>query len=1297
MNEIQNNKRKWHLNHGTLLKWVIRVPLYCLLGIMLLMGTGILILQTGPVRNRLRVFLIETANRQLNATVDIQRIQGNLLSGISLEGISVTTPDDQPVLFIERVTVRYLLPMVLSKVIHLNRVRIKGIRLNMVKSPDGRWNFLTLLKPSSKTEKSSPASAGFPFLVAIKRFEIADALLALKVSGQEATTVRSLQIERFIAGFEYGETLQLSILESSLTVNTPEALPIAITGKALFDPETTGIKIDPLVIQSGPSIINVEGDCRFQEKIPVVDCRIGLDGIDPGEIGRRLLISGMPEGKISGDISVSGTTAALRYQITLRQNGAALNIGGTAGYDDPGFRAELSGGIRALDLSKWKVPYTGQLSGVVDADVTLTAVGLQKPETMDAGASVEIRGVSAAGIPLDNIRLIADCSNGKVAIDQLEVVSGEDRLGLTGSIELVDRSTGLDLMVHLGQPEVLLDRLSKRFSQIPDTLNLQGQTEITVAMSGWFDNPHARFSVRSGAVSYERIRAETVHLTGIWQGLPGLGNRIDDLRFTAGEMGMDQIGTGTLSLDGNWYGWLDNPSARFSIQVRNVAGDRLNIEMLDLTGDLQGLPSADDGRASLMLTAGGVRMDRIETGTLSLSGSWRGPLSRYVGHAELNANEIDIQNNLLKGISLTADVTPIEAVIYVSADHENGSRFEIDGKAAPWTTPEKDVTISTLRMVTLSPWPESTLINTEPIRISLNGDNEIQVHACRLKMNDTKIGIEGKLAESGEQDLKLAIDNLELREIPGNWNTETRLSGTVTLETSIQGTLAQPVISSQISMDNLVGYGISHAIDLNAAVEYAGETATFQATYLKQDMPVLSVKGNAPVQFSLMPFSVVEGAGNMEATLEARQLRFSELPIPRIEGVEWDAEVNMNLFVSGTFRKPDFSGNIAIHDGHLTLTKNKLTYEHLNGKLSLSNNQVGVDELMIAGDREGRLTASGTITIGENNQLDSELTVIGDNFYIPFQKAVSARLSPRLHLTGGLKNPKLTGEVTITESRINLDRLAEQQYSDIQVVDPASEGGDAPLTVTSESQDSNYLSPLTADILVRVPKNAWLKGQDVNAEIAGEIAIKKNPGGAFLLSGSLNTLRGNYYFMGKNFRLTKGSVEFLGFKEINPNLNIEAQTRIKSVTVIVTLHGTASEITIDLSSDPVMEESDIISYLVFGRTSDSLGGNQAFNVEKAALNYTGGLLAAELRNLLGDVFFIDSFAIDSGSSENGFGSVTLGKYITPEIFISHRQGLSESDASYEEITYELTPQVKLETQIGRDNTSSVDLTWEFDF
>ncbi len=794
----------------------------------------------------------------------------------------------------------------------------------------------------------------------------------------------------------------------------------------------------------------MDGDFRFPQKSPVVDCRIDLDDVDLGDIGRRFPVSGLPGGVFSGDITISGTLADVRHRIHLREDGGGvLEIDGSTGFDDTrGLWTDLSGSIRTLDLSELGIPLR-HVSGVASSDFSLKGTDLQKPKAMDAGMSLVIRGISAAGIPLDIIRLNAGWSRGEAAIDPLEVVSGKDRLGLYGTIKPFERNSGLDLILHLEQPEVLLGRLSKHLPQIPAALTLKGGTDINAASS-----------------------------------------------------------------------------------------------------------------------------------------SWKGPFRGYAAHAELNTQKIDIKNNRLKELFLTADVTPDEAFLSASAYHENGSKFEIDGEVAPWTTPEKDITIGNLRMSTHSPWPESSIVNTEPVRFTLAGGNGIKVHACRLALNDTTIDIEGNLAASGEQDLKIAIDNLELRDIPGKWNDGARLSGSVSTKTNIRGTLDRPVISALIDAKNLVGYGIAQDSDLNAAVDYAAETVTLKATLMKEETPVFTAGGTAPVRFSLLPFSMSEVPGNLKATLETRNLRFSELPIPLAEGVEWDAVADMNLHASGTFRKPDFSGDIAIHDGYLTLSRNKLTYEQVGGKLLLSNNRLTVEELTIGGDREGRLTLSGIIDMDDREQFDTDLTVNGDHFYIPFQKAVSARISPKLHLTGGLDDPSLMGEVTITESKVNLDRLVERQYSDIQVVDTAPEGSDAPLVIDSEAHGPDFLSPLSADI---------------------------------------------------------------------------------------------------------------ISYLVFGRSSDNVGGNQAFNVEKAALSITGGLLAGELRNLLGDVFFIDSFAIDSGDSENGFGSVTLGKYITPEIFVSHRQGLTENDASYEEITYELTPQLKLEAQIGRDNTSSADLTWEFDF
>jgi len=70
----------------------------------------------------------------------------------------------------------------------------------------------------------------------------------------------------------------------------------------------------------------------------------------------------------------------------------------------------------------------GQLSGVIDADISLTAAGFQKPETMDAEASIAIRGASIVEIPLDLIRLKADYSQRKLSIDRLEAVSGRTAL-----------------------------------------------------------------------------------------------------------------------------------------------------------------------------------------------------------------------------------------------------------------------------------------------------------------------------------------------------------------------------------------------------------------------------------------------------------------------------------------------------------------------------------------------------------------------------------------------------------------------------------------------------------------------------------------------------------------------------------------------------------------------------------------------------------------------------------------------------------------------------------------------------
>jgi translocation and assembly module TamB len=299
---------------------------------------------------------------------------------------------------------------------------------------------------------------------------------------------------------------------------------------------------------------------------------------------------------------------------------------------------------------------------------------------------------------------------------------------------------------------------------------------------------------------------------------------------------------------------------------------------------------------------------------------------------------------------------------------------------------------------------------------------------------------------------------------------------------------------------------------------------------------------------------------------------------------------------------------------------------------------------------------------------------------------------------------------------LNLDRFVEQGPADIQVKGRDTDNqGKIQLTDTA-SRESTLLQPLSADLNVVIPKNAWLKGQGLDAEIGGTINIRKEPRKPFILLGPLKTIRGNYTFQGKLFKFRKGTVDFLGLEEPNPNLDFEAAARIRRVDIIIRIGGTARDIQLTLDSNPSMEQTDIVSYIMFGKPANSLNDRDSANVERAALNLTGQVAASELKRILGDGFFLDTivaaselkrilgdgFFLDTityeaGDDEKSRGAVAVGKYVTPDVFVKYRQGLSSDQPSEVEASYEVNKNISIQTNVGNEKTTGIDLFWEFDF
>jgi translocation and assembly module TamB len=128
-----------------------------------------------------------------------------------------------------------------------------------------------------------------------------------------------------------------------------------------------------------------------------------------------------------------------------------------------------------------------------------------------------------------------------------------------------------------------------------------------------------------------------------------------------------------------------------------------------------------------------------------------------------------------------------------------------------------------------------------------------------------------------------------------------------------------------------------------------------------------------------------------------------------------------------------------------------------------------------------------------------------------------------------------------------------------------------------------------------------------------------------------------------------------------------------------------------------MAQADIVSYLVFGRPTGDVTTQQAFRAEETALRMTGNLAAGKLEEILAETFHLDTLSIDPGEKELTQGSVSLGKYVTPRVFVIYEYYFEESESPEFDVTYEINQNLSVETQVGNERTSGVDLIWEHEF
>jgi hypothetical protein len=187
----------------------------------------------------------------------------------------------------------------------------------------------------------------------------------------------------------------------------------------------------------------------------------------------------------------------------------------------------------------------------------------------------------------------------------------------------------------------------------------------------------------------------------------------------------------------------------------------------------------------------------------------------------------------------------------------------------------------------------------------------------------------------------------------------------------------------------------------------------------------------------------------------------------------------------------------------------------------------------------------------------------------------------------------------------------------------------------------------------------------------------------------INADRGEYTFSGRVFELTTGSAVFLPGTALDPLVQLTANYEVAQPgreALIIQIHVTGSmsepRISLESSGEPPLSESDLLSYLAFGRSSSgllSLGGSGLSGGGSGAGGGIGALAQQQLASLaLGamldeavadierqgsragfDVFRVHPADLPAELAFSGqFGNflrgteVVVGKYVSPRFFVA---------------------------------------------
>lgn len=932
------------------------------------------------------------------------------------------------------------------------------------------------------------------------------------------------------------------------------------------------------------------------------------------------------EGTLSGALRLEGLLTDLEARGELETEGGRVEVTARLDVTDParGYRvAGSTEGLR-LDALLAQAPEGSVLAGAF----AVSGVGFD-PATLTAEGSVRASDLRWGPWEAHALALDARAEAGRLLLDTLALRSMLGEVEGEGGLALVQEAPEgrLDLRWRLDDLEALRPALFAGLEVDADTLSLFERNLLTLE---GFEGEEAEAPLPLGGRAEGEVRLE---------------GSLPDLRLAVEIRGEDLL-------------WRDAEARSLHLVLtgRGGMGEGAGAGAGTMEGGVEGeaLAEAD----------GGWRIQSLE--------------------ARLELDEARWERFAFEGVRLDAEGVPEAMEVALELDREGeehyrtAGRISVGGGAFAYLLEELrldlgDVTWSLARASRVA-WDSGVLqVDSLEIRRPPGGGVDGSVPGG-ANPPDIRIFLDGSLDFEGGLDLRAQARGVDLERLLRIAQVETDLEGFMDLDLRVQGEAASPRLDGELRMVEVEVAG-SRLSRVEGEVAYADESARIRLEVDQNGTRLLTLSGRYPVNLAL---------GEVESRFPSREVDLQAL-IEDLPAATLLAPLDVLEEVRGTFSgevtlrgRPDDlrpEGRILLQGGAFALPEVGLSLAELEGDFAV--NPDGIVEVQGSARSVGPVELSGTVDL--SNLLDPafDLAIEARGFQAVNRRDLDGRVTGNMQLRGRYQEPRVTGNIRVDQANLFLEEFARTAEV-VDLTDPLffergflEEEASAALRPVLEAARNPFLDNLRVDAELSLPRDVWLRSREMNVEIGGDLLVTfDRRSREILLVGQVEALRGNYNAFGRQFQVRSGTVDFVGTPGINPALNIEAVHRLRQqggepLDIVATLEGTLLAMRISLSSDAGVNisESDLISYLIFGRPSYALASAESRLLGDAAISAGIGAAAGQLSSLVGQRIGLDFFNISQAQDPvAGLGAlsseglvdteVELGQYLSDNVFLA---------------------------------------------